>query len=266
LYEAVADLREIADRDPPGRESVVALPGGHAARLVPRDAVERMMMHARSGGRGPVTAQPGASAALHAELFRAASVAAQLPPALAERSRREVAALARSMDSRLPAAFAKGTEVQIALAAGRGLGLGDSSLHEIRAAVELLPLARFGLSDRILLVPDRLGSDDWSEVCAQLVEAARLVARVPGLKGTPAVVLAARERVDGSGYPCGYIGSEIPCESMVVGACEAYRALRSPRPWHDGHDRADALGVLCSSGRFDSAVLSAVADAAKRLD
>jgi HD-GYP domain-containing protein (c-di-GMP phosphodiesterase class II) len=122
------------------------------------------------------------------------------------------------------------------------------------------------VAHEVLETPEELTPDASAEICAHLVDAARLIARVPGLAGTAAVVLAARERADGSGYPYGLTRAEIPIESCVVGMCEAYLALRSRRPWRDAYDRAGALDVIRAGRGFDADVVGAVAEAATLLD
>jgi hypothetical protein len=232
------------------------------------DAGWRMRMHGSTGGLPPDAGQEALASkmAVHAELVAAAAIAAQLPERMAARARGEAVRLADSMRARLPNSLADDVIAEIGLVAGRSLGADRSSLLEIRAGIELLPLARFGLDDDLLLGSGEPARADWDEIASHLIEAARLIARVPGLAGTAAVVLAARERVDGSGYPYALGRDEVPRESGIVGACEAYAALRSPRPWRDACEREDAVEVLDDDPRFDPEVIAAVASAAAQLD
>jgi HD-GYP domain-containing protein (c-di-GMP phosphodiesterase class II) len=89
---------------------------------------------------------------------------------------------------------------------------------------------------------------------------AELLARVPGLEAVAAIVLFHRERIDGTGYPYGIRGANIPLPSRIIGACDALDAMLSDRPYRMGLEPIVAEGELraAAASHFDSDVIEAV--------
>jgi two-component system, cell cycle response regulator len=75
-------------------------------------------------------------------------------------------------------------------------------------------------------------------------------------------VRASHERYDGTGYPDGLRGEEIPLGARIVGLCDAYDAMVSDRPYSAAlsHDEAVAELKRCSGGQFDPLVVEAFAE------
>jgi DNA-binding NarL/FixJ family response regulator len=74
-----------------------------------------------------------------------------------------------------------------------------------------------------------------------------------------------RERLDGSGYPRGLSGGAISVPARVLGAADAYQAMREPRPYRPARSASDAMAELRAevrAGRLDGAAVDAVLDAA----
>jgi HD-GYP domain-containing protein (c-di-GMP phosphodiesterase class II) len=78
-------------------------------------------------------------------------------------------------------------------------------------------------------------------------------------------ILSRRERMDGRGYPRGLRGEEIPLEARILAVCEAYVAMRSPRPHTQMLDHARAITELHSGAgaQFDFCVVQAFARASE---
>ena len=79
------------------------------------------------------------------------------------------------------------------------------------------------------------------------------------------VAVQLRERLDGSGYPRGLSGGAISRLARVLGAAEAYQAMREPRPYRPARTAADAAGELQAevrAGRLDGDAVAAVLQAA----
>jgi HD-GYP domain-containing protein (c-di-GMP phosphodiesterase class II) len=67
------------------------------------------------------------------------------------------------------------------------------------------------------------------------------------------------ERIDGSGYPDGLEGDQIPVAAQILGAADAFEALTSPRPWRAAETGRDALEAMRAGGGFRADVLDALA-------
>ncbi len=86
---------------------------------------------------------------------------------------------------------------------------------------------------------------------------AQILAPVPALAGAAALVIACHEHWDGSGYPLGLAGEEIPLGARVILACDAFHAMTSDRVYRKAMAREDAFAELrrCAGGHFDPDVV-----------
>jgi HD-GYP domain-containing protein (c-di-GMP phosphodiesterase class II) len=100
---------------------------------------------------------------------------------------------------------------------------------------------------------------EWAIVQRHTLIGQRMLARMPYLSDAVAGVGAIRERWDGSGYPHGLAGDQIPLSSRIVAVCAAYRAMRrgDPRREPMGHAAAIAELEAGAGTQFDSQVVAA---------
>jgi HD-GYP domain-containing protein (c-di-GMP phosphodiesterase class II) len=89
----------------------------------------------------------------------------------------------------------------------------------------------------------------------------RILLAAPALRAAARLVRASHERWDGSGYPDGTSGDEIPLGARLVAVCDAYRAMTTDRPHRPSRSRRDALEELyrCAGTQFDPEVVEAFA-------
>lgn len=94
----------------------------------------------------------------------------------------------------------------------------------------------------------------------------RIVAATATLGPVAEIVRAVRERYDGSGYPDGLAGTEIPLESRIIAACDAYRAMRVDRNYASAVSEEVALQELRhnSGTQFDPQVVAALEAVVRR--
>ena len=93
-------------------------------------------------------------------------------------------------------------------------------------------------------------------------EGERMLARVGGLLGEVGqIVRSSHERFDGSGYPDGLAGDEIPLIARIVCCCDAYSAMTTDRPYRKARPVADAVAELrrCAGTDFDAVVVEGLA-------
>jgi two-component system, cell cycle response regulator len=88
----------------------------------------------------------------------------------------------------------------------------------------------------------------------------QLVLSFPELAAAAAAVRYHHERWDGTGYPDGRAGRDIPLEARIVAVTDAFNAMTSDRPYRIARSEAEALAELrrCAGSHFDPAVVEAL--------
>lgn len=96
----------------------------------------------------------------------------------------------------------------------------------------------------ILLKPGPLDDDEWETMRAHSAIGARILERLPSLRECAPIVRAHHERVDGTGYPDGLRGSQIPIAARIVAVADAFHAMISDRPYRAAIPAVRALRIL----------------------
>ena len=147
---------------------------------------------------------------------------------LAEREGAPPAWLADAVD--MPGA-ASDEVAELAVRVGRELGLDEAELTDLRAGALFHDIGTLAVPLGVLHKPGRLTEHERAVVRDHVVFGERLLGRVPEMRGAARLVRHAHERVDGTGYPDGLAGTEIPLGSRILLACDAYVAMTSARPY-----------------------------------
>jgi putative two-component system response regulator len=166
---------------------------------------------------------------------------------------------------------------------GRQLGMDEKKVESLELAAQLHDVGKIGVSDAILLKPGKLDPDEFAQMqkhCAfgktiiqpladnewQLLRKhAEIGKHIMSISSSPIMQLAAvialthHERWDGSGYPLGLAGKDIPIEGRITAVADVYDALTSSRPYKPALSHQESLRILkeaCGS-QFDPTVLDA---------
>jgi putative nucleotidyltransferase with HDIG domain len=131
-----------------------------------------------------------------------------------------------------------------ALALASALGLSNDELRVIRAGSLLHDVGKIGIPDRILRKPGRLTEEEWAIVKGHPSMGEALLRTVPDLGGVHEVVMGHHERFDGSGYPGGLKGTEIPLLARILAVADAYSAMISDRPYRKALSEREAIAEL----------------------
>jgi HD-GYP domain-containing protein (c-di-GMP phosphodiesterase class II) len=154
---------------------------------------------------------------------------------------------------------------ELAAATGTQLGLPVPEVRMLRRAGLVHDLGRLGVSNSIWDKRERLAAGEWEHIRMHPYLTERMLKQSEALAPLGAIAVAHRERIDGSGYPRGLPGAAIPLPAQVVGAADAYQAMREPRPQRSALPPSIAASELraeAKAGRLDAEVVEAVLGAA----
>ncbi|MCE9635721.1 MAG: response regulator [Planctomycetes bacterium] len=124
------------------------------------------------------------------------------------------------------------------------LGLPDHEICVLEAAAPLLDIGRVHIGDELLAKAGRLSTDEWRTLRSHPEIADAIVRPVGRLSAAKPVIRHHHENWDGSGYPDGLRGDDIPYLASIVRITDAYAALTSARPWRSALGPADAVRRL----------------------
>ncbi|HMG98830.1 MAG TPA: HD domain-containing phosphohydrolase, partial [Gaiellales bacterium] len=132
----------------------------------------------------------------------------------------------------------------LACEAATRLGLPDAALRTLRRAGLVHDLGRLGISNSIWDKPGPLGAGELERVRMHPYLTERMLHQSPALAPLGAVAVQHRERLDGSGYPRGLAGAAISRPARILGAADAYQAMREPRPYREERSPGEAAAEL----------------------
>jgi diguanylate cyclase (GGDEF)-like protein len=119
----------------------------------------------------------------------------------------------------------------MALQVGRELGLDPKALKPLELGALFHDIGKIGVPEAILSKPGPLSAEEWKVVRLHPELGARILAPIDRLEQVCNIVRHCHEHWDGSGYPNGLAGEEIPIESRVILVCDAYHAMTTDRPY-----------------------------------
>jgi diguanylate cyclase (GGDEF)-like protein len=140
------------------------------------------------------------------------------------------------------------------------LGLSPEQVDDVKRASALHDIGKLAIPEDILEKSEPLTAEEWEFVRQHTVIGQRILAAAPSLASCGKIVRSSHECWDGSGYPDGLVGEEIPLEARIIFACDAFEAMTSDRPYREGRHVEDALAELrrCAGTQFDPGVVRAL--------
>jgi putative nucleotidyltransferase with HDIG domain len=133
---------------------------------------------------------------------------------------------------------------RIAALMGKYLELNPTQLKALERGSLLHDIGKIGISDTILHKPGPLDAAEWKIMRLHPDIGARIVEGIPFLQDTLSVVRYHQERWDGSGYPVGLSGKDIPYLARIFAVADAFDALTSNRPYRTRVEPAEAIQYL----------------------
>jgi diguanylate cyclase (GGDEF)-like protein len=139
------------------------------------------------------------------------------------------------------------------------LGQTKPEVQRIRLAAKLHDIGKTAIPAAILDKAGPLTDREWEFIHRHPVIGARIVSAAPALANTASLIHSSHERIDGHGYPDGLTGENIPIGSRIIAVCDAFEAMTSDRPYHEGIADEKALEELRhhAGAQFDATIVEA---------
>lgn len=157
--------------------------------------------------------------------------------------------------------------VALSLAVASELGLDPERTRNVEFGALLHDVGKLSVPNEIINKPGPLDAQEWEIVKRHTIEGQRMLERIGGfMSHIGLIVRASHERWDGSGYPDGLAGQEIPLEARIVAACDAFNAMTTNRSYREAMDPAAARAEMRHSAgsHFDPDVVRALLDVVAR--
>jgi hypothetical protein len=170
-----------------------------------------------------------------------------------------VEALVETLEAKDACVGRTASTVSRAVALARRLGIAEDEVEAVRLGALIHDVGKIAIPEQILRKAGPLTKSEWELVKQHPTIGAQLIVNVPALSPARAIVLAHHERYDGSGYPRGLRGSEIPIAAQIVAVVDAYAAMTASRPYRGTMNEDEALDELRRSAgsQFNPAVVQA---------
>ncbi len=126
----------------------------------------------------------------------------------------------------------------------RELGLKDKDIAVLRTAALLHDIGKISIPDWLLLKPTSLSEEEFNLVKLHSVVGEKLLSRVEGFEEVAKIVRHHHEKWDGSGYPDGLKGEEIPLFSRIIAVADVYDSLISYRPYRKALSSNEAFSIM----------------------
>ncbi len=151
--------------------------------------------------------------------------------------------------------------LELSLGVADALGLDATRRRNIEFAALLHDIGKLRVPKEIIHKPGSLDEHEWAIMRRHTIDGELMLRQAGGLLATVSrFVRSSHERYDGRGYPDGLRGEQIPIESRIVCACDAFSAMTTDRPYRPALSVTSALQELrrCSGTQFDENVVRAL--------
>lgn len=139
------------------------------------------------------------------------------------------------------------------------LGGTEQEVHLIGLAAQLHDIGKIGIPDSVLRKPGPLTENEWRVMRKHPEVGAEIISRVKGLEEILDIIRGHHERYDGTGYPDGLAGEQIPLGARVITVADSYGAMTEDRIYRKapGHQFAVEELIKLSGSQFDPKVVDA---------
>ena len=148
---------------------------------------------------------------------------------------------------------------ELAVAVAQTLGLPAPEIEDIRLGASLHDIGKMAVPDAILAKVGTLTDDEWRFVRHHTIAGERILGAAPALHTVAKLVRSSHERFDGTGYPDGLAGEEIPLGSRIIFVCDAFDAMIGERVYRASRTAEEAVAEIRhhAGTQFDPSVVDA---------
>ncbi len=148
---------------------------------------------------------------------------------------------------------------QLTLELARSIGLREEELVHIRRGALLHDMGKLGIPDHILLKPDKLTDEEWQIMRQHPTFAYEMLSPITFLRPALDIPHYHHEKWDGTGYPQGLKGEQIPLAARIFAVADVWDALRSDRPYRSKWSKEKVLDYIReqSGTHFDPQIVEA---------
>ena len=214
-------------------------------------AADSALYHSKEAGRNRIS--------LASEVTQPRSVGIGVRPEGEPGVLSTIYALAATVDAKDHYTYGHSKKVsKYATEIAEALGYTEDRIATIRAAALLHDIGKIGVSDSVLLKTNTLNTDDWEAIRAHPKLGVAILKHVGGLNSCLAAIQYHHERYDGTGYPAGLKGENIPLDARILAVADSFDAMTSYRPYREGKmSTNEALEEIkrCSGSQFDHKIV-----------
>ncbi len=151
---------------------------------------------------------------------------------------------------------------ELCLALGEKKKLSSQQLADLALLAKVHDLGKVGIPDNILFKPGTLNEDEWKIMKLHPEKGYRIALSSPDLAGIADDILKHHERWDGTGYPLGLKGEDIPLHCRILAVVDAFDAMTNDRPYKSAMDISEAKKELqsCAGRQFDPHLVEMLLD------
>lgn len=171
-----------------------------------------------------------------------------------------IEALSNAIDARDPYTAGHSKRVsEISLEIGRELSFSKDQLELLELSALFHDIGKLGIKDEILLKTNKLTDNEFNIIKQHSDLGVKIISNIDFLRKSQAIILHHHEKFNGSGYPLGISGEDIPLESRIITVADSYDAMTSDRPYRKGMHHSAAVDELIKNQdtQFDTNVVQA---------
>lgn len=174
-----------------------------------------------------------------------------------------ITSLANAIDAKSP--WTKGHServMEISTTIARELGLPDDQIERVRLGGLLHDIGKIGIIEALLEKPALLSEDEFPPMRLHPEKGVAILSPIEQLQGILPAILYHHEKIDGTGYPNGLKGAEIPLEARIIAVADAFDAMVSARPYKGALKPEHAIRELEREAgtHFDARVVACFCD------
>lgn len=140
---------------------------------------------------------------------------------------------------------------------GKKLGLKEHDLRQLEGISSLHDIGKIAIDDRILNKPAPLTKEEWDVIKTHPEIGYRILSTSTEYAEIAYDILSHHEKIDGTGYPRGLKGDEIPLKARIISVADAFDSMISDRPYRKAMSIDDAVAELirCKGTHFDPKIV-----------